>query len=359
MDKNIVALLNNNFRVIIPDFGAFIIKQKEPKIVVFNEFLKYDDGLLIEFMVKTEGMEKEMARQQLSDFAGYAARELEIGNIVAIEGLGMLQKESNGKIVFTAEHEIRKPISSKSAEEESVIQLDEEKPLPKPKPKTKRTPKTASKVTPEVPEPKAEETKQEVPEPTVVSITPEVKDTSEGKAPVETTTSLLVPSAEAVKPTGNWSKQVVKWFLILLLANIVIIAYFVFQDNIRTLFKPKNEPFLVTDSLFDQLADSVRVAATDTALIFRKASTDSTVEENTPLQGNIRFYIVAGCFRDEINADELVKSLKNNGFDAEKFGKIGNLYAVSFVSFDDKELAVKELKRIREEIYPEAWMTRF
>jgi hypothetical protein len=47
------------------------------------------------------------------------------------------------------------------------------------------------------------------------------------------------------------------------------------------------------------------------------------------------------------------------GFKAEKFGQIGNLFAVSFVSFDDKELAVKELKRIREEIHPEAWMTRF
>jgi hypothetical protein len=49
----------------------------------------------------------------------------------------------------------------------------------------------------------------------------------------------------------------------------------------------------------------------------------------------------------------------SRGFNAEKFGKIGNLYAVSFASFNNKEPAVKELKRIREEIQPEAWMTGF
>ncbi len=59
-----------------------------------------------------------------------------------------------------------------------------------------------------------------------------------------------------------------------------------------------------------------------------------------------RYYIVAGCFRDEVNADSLVASLKLLGYKAEKFGKIGNLYAVCFASFDDKEKAVPELKKI-------------
>jgi hypothetical protein len=82
-------------------------------------------------------------------------------------------------------------------------------------------------------------------------------------------------------------------------------------------------------------------------------------QEGLVVDGNIRYYIVAGCFRDEINADELVESLQNVGYKAEKFGKIGDLYAVSFASFDDKDLAVKELERIREEFHPDAWMTRF
>jgi hypothetical protein len=74
---------------------------------------------------------------------------------------------------------------------------------------------------------------------------------------------------------------------------------------------------------------------------------------------NLRYYIVAGCFRDEMNADDLVQSLQKSGFKAEKFGKIGDLYAVSFSSYDDKEAAAIELARIREESHPDAWMAQF
>jgi len=92
MDKYIVALLNNNLRVIIPDFGAFIIKQNKPKIVVFNESLKHDDGLLIDFMMKTEGVEKEIAMQQLSDFLANAAKVIEARDILTIEGWDLCVK---------------------------------------------------------------------------------------------------------------------------------------------------------------------------------------------------------------------------------------------------------------------------
>jgi hypothetical protein len=51
--------------------------------------------------------------------------------------------------------------------------------------------------------------------------------------------------------------------------------------------------------------------------------------------------------------------LKTIGYRAEKFGKIGDLYAVSFASFDKKDLAVNELARIRKEHHPDAWMTQF
>ena len=68
MDKYIAALLDHNLRVIIPDLGAFILKQKEPKVVVFNESLKYDDGLLIDYMMKCENIAREIAQQQLLDF---------------------------------------------------------------------------------------------------------------------------------------------------------------------------------------------------------------------------------------------------------------------------------------------------
>ncbi len=115
---------------------------------------------------------------------------------------------------------------------------------------------------------------------------------------------------------------------------------------------------MISDSLSDQLADSVRAAAMDSRIVFNDAN-DNEANNGTDSQTpGSRYYIVAGCFRDEVNADSLVASLKLLGYKAEKFGKIGNLYAVCFASFDDKEKAVPELKKIREKV-PSAWMTKF
>jgi cell division septation protein DedD len=112
------------------------------------------------------------------------------------------------------------------------------------------------------------------------------------------------------------------------------------------------------------LADSVIQAAEEPAVVYREEipEPEMPVSEDSPAEsktGVSRYYIVAGCFRNEANADELVQALRNQGFQSEKFGVIGNLHAVCFASFSNKEQAVRELQRIREEVQPEAWMTRF
>jgi hypothetical protein len=180
--------------------------------------------------------------------------------------------------------------------------------------------------------------------------------------PAEKPSAFAQPVVNEIRDDERAPDQVnliIKWIVIILLANAAIIAWFIFGDSIRGLFKTKKPQIGIMDSVYENLSDSVRAAALDTTLIFKESSELIAIEKDTSVRENLRYYIVAGCFRDEINADELVKSLKDQGFSAEKFGKIGNLYAVSFASFNDKEMAVKELKRIREDIHPEAWMTRF
>src|SRR5512145_1578773 len=100
MDKKIVSLLNNNLRVIIPEFGAFIIRQQEPRIVVFNEMLKNNDGLLLDYITRKENVDPEIAIQLLSDYTNQAFKILDAGKILTIEGLGDLQKDQFGKVVF-------------------------------------------------------------------------------------------------------------------------------------------------------------------------------------------------------------------------------------------------------------------
>jgi hypothetical protein len=54
MEEYLSHLLENNNRVIIPEFGAFIVKNRQPLLLVFNEFLQYNDGALIDLITKQE-----------------------------------------------------------------------------------------------------------------------------------------------------------------------------------------------------------------------------------------------------------------------------------------------------------------
>jgi len=303
MDSKIVSLLNSNLRVIIPNFGAFIIRQQDPRIVVFNEILQNNDGLLLDYFMKTEGVEPDVAEQLLSEYTNNALRQIESGKIVIIEGLGSLRKDKAGKIEFIQENEILMA---------DVLEIE-----------------------------------------TPISAVSEPMYIPEKEKPV---TQILQSNAQVPLRIP----KVLKWIIIILFANLLVILFFVVKDNSRNkLQKPENRT-IREQSLSDQLADSMRAAAADTSLFYDEATSVPEPDGITiSAGGELRYYIVAGCFRDEVNADELVTSLKNSGYHAEKFGKIGELYAVSFASFDDKELAVKELAKIREEFHPDAWMTRF
>jgi nucleoid DNA-binding protein len=396
MEKNIIALLNSNLRVIIPDFGSFIIRQKQPRIIVFNEFLRYNDGLLIDSIVKTEGIDREIAEQMVSDFAEEGIRILESGRVFIIEGLGSLHKDASGKINFTESGVIREteekmvgePVKDEVQEVSQEIIEKAEPVIPVVRTKVKRGPKVAGKAALDaVPVVNETSGSDEVPtaeEPAVPSATAEVPPLEKPEPPSapaevppaeEPVTPSVPPEVHQKKiaavspehaevytvhkaPVKNRANQILAWILVFLFANAIILAWFVFNDEIRGLFRKKPVPRVLADSVYQQLSDSVRAAAMDTSLVYRETEVAADQPVSKAVPSGARYYIVAGCFRDEANADTFVSYLKGLNYKAEKFGKIGNLYAVCFASFDDKNQAVQELKRIREKV-PDAWMTRF
>jgi cell division septation protein DedD len=69
-----------------------------------------------------------------------------------------------------------------------------------------------------------------------------------------------------------------------------------------------------------------------------------------------KYYIVAGMFSSRNNAENLVHTLKDKGYNAELFGRKDNLYAVSFSSHVSKTAALEDLARIRQEANAKAWL---
>jgi hypothetical protein len=495
MEDTIIALLNSNLRVIIPDFGAFIIRQKQPRIIVFNEFLRYNDGILIDFIVKTEGIDREIAEQRVMDFAEDGSKLLASGREMVIEGLGSLRKDSSGKINFIEAPEIIEIENKDTPEPAKVAAKEEKQEIPRSiEPEIQEKPEITETVEQEIPE--NIEIPQEImknipkrakPKATAATKSKVAKDSAKGKsvrttkatpktpkagisvpstepatvepkayieaapvgpetaieaapverelvpvepetaieaapverelAPVEPETAIeastippqevldaaVVESQEAIEPgaieipqvfepaviessrvtetasvpppvskpaqesetTGNVDRpavistnRILAWVLIILFANACILAWFVFRKKTQGTPAGKSATTFISDTLYDQLADSVRAAALDTSIVYNEVPDEEGNQNRNALIAGTRYYIVAGCFRDEVNADSLVSSLKLLGYKAEKFGKIGNLFAVCYASFDNKDKAVLELKKIREKV-PSAWMTKF
>ena len=98
-------------------------------------------------------------------------------------------------------------------------------------------------------------------------------------------------------------------------------------------------------------------------------STESTVadlpvEDNAPASQDLtaqpddaNYYIIAGCFRSEINANKLLKELKAKGYPASIQGRTPKgLHRVCYRGFTDFKAAEKELSRILREENKSAWL---
>ena len=74
-------------------------------------------------------------------------------------------------------------------------------------------------------------------------------------------------------------------------------------------------------------------------------------------KNNDRFFIIAGSFSNESNANRLVSDLKQKGYnaliaDTNKYG----MYRVAFMSFNNRTIANNKLLAIRNESNPKAWL---
>lgn len=398
MNKIINDLLNTNARVIIPDFGAFIVKQKNPRLIVFNEFLRYNDGLLVDYISATEQTDKDTAKARIAGFVEETNRKLSAGEGVVLPGLGKLFKDSSGKLTFT--EEITE--SSGEVKKEKKTVPDKEKvsePAQKESPESKK-PGKQEKVKSEKEEPKSEKKEEIKPkEEKPVEFTFE-KEESKPAAPREISKPAnekisvspvrpkgviekdekqkQIPSTEIEKDSKITRKrnslQIVIWIILIVVVNGAIIAWFLFNDQITGIFrKDKFKESQMTTAVDTEEAIQSERDETNNLESSSEQSEESlpqvtqqnnnTLTETSVAQPIVHetkaYYIVAGCFREESNADQLVTELRKKGFQAEKFGKIGNLHAVSFSSFTDKSAALEELKKIRNTEQKEAWVVYY
>jgi nucleoid DNA-binding protein len=111
VNQYIKELLLLNDCVIIPEFGGFVANYKSATIennqffqptkeIAFNSKLNSNDGLLINFISETEGIDYFSARQKIDSFVEETNLNLERNRNVYFEGVGYLHYDSRENLLF-------------------------------------------------------------------------------------------------------------------------------------------------------------------------------------------------------------------------------------------------------------------
>ncbi len=111
--NHIEKLLFEHDTVIIPGFGGFTATKSPSsvdtaagsvlppaKLLVFNENLKIDDGILVYDIARTHGLENTTAQMLIQEFVEKTTAQLNARDIVTLPGVGRLYKNYEQKVQF-------------------------------------------------------------------------------------------------------------------------------------------------------------------------------------------------------------------------------------------------------------------
>ncbi|MEG1864700.1 MAG: hypothetical protein RR199_05190 [Alistipes sp.] len=150
--------LTSHKRLVVPQLGAFIVKEPEGR-VLFSEMLKRDDGVLRELLCK-EGASEVEAAGLIDRFVFEVRYAVEHGAVYRIEGLGILRQGENQTLAFDyLPHVTAEPIAEPEPELEPIAEPEPELEL----------------VTEPIAEPELELVAEPIAEPMSVPVQPTVK----------------------------------------------------------------------------------------------------------------------------------------------------------------------------------------
>ena len=93
--------LETHKRLVVPQLGAFIVKEPE-HTVLFSELLKRDDGVL-RALLQAEGVHELEAAGEIDRFVFEVRHAVEHGTPCPLPGFGTLCPGANGTIAFRYE----------------------------------------------------------------------------------------------------------------------------------------------------------------------------------------------------------------------------------------------------------------
>ncbi|MFW6352084.1 MAG: HU family DNA-binding protein [Bacteroidota bacterium] len=363
MEQYLLELIKSNNRVIVPNFGAFIVSRDAGTTVLFNNFLSFNDGLLINHISSRKGIDTTEATQQVSDFVDKIKEELDEKGEYTIEKLGRFTKDQSGILRFTQDPYLAKVLPD-SPEQEKPLEKDDDNEL-----LDIDSSDSADKTLPEAK--KEEKEKKKIPgskkESKLLSLE-EKKSESSGKPSLpKASTAKKTPlpgSPEArkrVSSSGTYEDKrdgLPPWViaLIILVPVILIILYLFFWHDKDEKDSYTVEEKEIVDTVATQPAvDSIAIQKAEEKERLRKEQ-EAREKAEAEKTATRRHHIIVGSFEKETNAVNLVKSLKEKGFDQASVFRQNNQYMVTAQSFESLLKARDAQEKILQEHRMENWI---
>lgn len=355
INKYLAELLKTNNRVIIPDFGAFMVKtdaETKEKQISFNDFLKYNDGLLVNYIAKTEGIIKDAALKKIKTYVDSIHAELKSGKPFKLADIGYLYKDPRGNIRFKTSLEEGKKTKTVKADDSKNIVL-ENKVDPKATDKDLKAPqktindKMSSEKT---------QVKRGVPKASVSTANNSASTTTKktvDKKPIKTVSSDKKSSASTI---------IIVAAIVVVLGAAAMVTYLKW-DSVSGWFgkteKPKPKVTVVDSAAIkaEQMRQDSIKQAKIIADSIKQAKLDSIEKQKKLEESMPKYYLVAGSFQQKKNADKFVDKLNAQGYQSKIFMERRGYYRVCYSSFVDRRQAFNEYRKLKNQNI-EVWVIR-
>jgi len=403
--KDLAHIIENHTRIILPDFGAFLLKDSgnstfKPENITFSPFLKYNDNVLEEYYAKYKEIPKDEAIKQIKVFIENLKETIKSQGYFDIPAIGRLMRDSRGAIIFSASGktipttDTSKPIankpqkkSKKVSEEKSIADVNEQ-------PESKQEPSQEDIVldidnqvatNDEYLESQTFEEQALINE-SIIEIEEEVNKT--------TTEQILPVSSSDTKPensnnqedNNNMAKTTKKSKIVLILTYlgislvaILIFAFIIremaFNNEIRESNRPnsivkdkvektetetaapkKETPKDEIDKAFDEMTTDNATESTEDNI---ETQIEKSVIENAAIKQTAteQFHLIAGSFKDKLNAEKYSKELNSAGYKSEVLALPNGKNYVTMGSFSTKEKANQEKSKLTQK-FPSIWILK-
>ena len=305
--------------VIVPDFGGFVGNKKSAQLnkttgtltppskqILFNTNLKVNDGLLITHIANKEGITQKIAKQNVEQFSNENNTKLSASKVLRLENIGLFTAGKEGNIIFLQDSSTNYSLDAfgmKPTYNKSIVR-------------------------------KTETEKQ-----------------------VEATVQTIRTSSRNPKALFRAAAVIIP---------LVALSYLSIsqQDRINSIYAQMAtlNPFASTEIVVEVIKSN----AEKTVEIEVVNTLPEEVEEEMPIIeipevevapeiiAEKKYYIIAGVFAKQKNANKMLHTLTNSNYNAE-IVEVGRLLRVSYDSFYNKEDAVLALNEIKQE-HPKAWL---